>query len=52
MFRGLRAWWAQRKKRKYEKYAAERQWVDEKELDRLREDFTSHATDMKSSPLH
>ena len=44
MFRGLRTWWAQRKKRGYEKYAAKRGWIDEKELDRLREDFASHPT--------
>jgi hypothetical protein len=37
MFEGLRSWWALRRKRNYEKYVAQRGWLDEKTLDRLRQ---------------
>jgi len=34
---GLRAWWARRKKARYDKYVKDRGFLDEKTIDRLRE---------------
>jgi hypothetical protein len=39
MLRGIRGWWAKRKKRTQEKYAEDHAWVDPAEIEPAKKNF-------------